>query len=100
MRYCRNALGHALGNEPQSKKLDRPAFLSHFFAAMKINSTASYAPSYTANYGDAQSAQSKAATKITVKSDGAADQARIADIKNSIRHPEVKQRGVFLNARA
>lgn len=67
---------------------------------MKINSTASYAPSYTANYGDAQAAQSKASTKITVKSDVAADQVKIAEIKNAIRHPEVQQRGVFLNAKA
>lgn len=77
-----------------------PPVFRYFFGAMKITNTASYAPSYTANYGDAQAVQSKASVKITMESDGAAEQVRIADIKNSIRHPEVRQRGVFLNAKA
>lgn len=32
---------------------------------MQVNRTASYSPSYTANYGEAQQAKSKNATKVT-----------------------------------
>ena len=34
---------------------------------MQVNSTASYSPSYTTNYGEAQQAKSRAETKVTYK---------------------------------
>lgn len=75
-------------------------FLFHFPVAMKINSTASYAPSYTANYGDAQAAQRKAMTKVQVKTDPAEDQAANAVQQFKVRSAGSKQAGTFLNAKA
>lgn len=64
---------------------------------MNINSTQSYSPSYTANYAEAQSADSKAKTKVTVKADlGQTDKLQI----QIVRTPSEKSLGTHLNAKA
>jgi hypothetical protein len=64
---------------------------------MKINRTASYAPSYTANYAEAQSAESKAKTKVSVRPDqGQSEKLQI----QIVRTPPEKSRGTHLNAKA
>jgi len=64
---------------------------------MKINSTASYSPSYTANYAEAQSAQSKAGTKVIAKpNQGQSEKVQI----QIVRTPAEKSAGRHLNAKA
>ena len=64
---------------------------------MKINSTASYAPSYTANYAEAQAAQSKAGTKVMVMPyQGQGEKVQIL----IVRTPREKSPGMLLNAKA
>jgi hypothetical protein len=64
---------------------------------MKINSTASFSPSYTKNYAEALSADSKAKTKVAVKADlGQSEKLEI----QIVRTPSEKSPGAQLKAKA
>jgi len=68
---------------------------------MKINSTASYSPSYTANYGAAQAAQRKEQTKVHVKADSSDNQASSAAQRFEARRATMaKEPGTHFNAKA
>lgn len=60
---------------------------------MQVNSTASYSPSYTANFGAAEQAKSKAATKVVYKPSvdplakaGSAEETSTAERAQKIGH--------------
>ena len=63
---------------------------------MEINRTASYSPSYTANYAEAQSAQRKASTKVMVVT----EPANNPKIKLELANTQPKKLGVHLSAKA
>jgi flagellar hook protein FlgE len=64
---------------------------------VNINRSQSYSPSYTANYAEAQSADSKAKTKVTVKADlGQSEKLQI----QVVRTPSENSLGAHLNVKA
>jgi hypothetical protein len=63
---------------------------------MHVNSTASYSLSYTANYGAAEQARSKAATKVTYKQIPQVSSTGQAKASSEL----VQKVGVRLNAKA
>ena len=67
---------------------------------MHVNSTASYSPSYTANYGAAEQAKSRAATKVTYKP-STEQIPQVNSTEQAKANSELVQKvGVRLNAKA
>lgn len=67
---------------------------------MQVNSTASYSPSYTANYGAAQQSKRLAATRVTHKPDGG-EAPKASFASQAKANAELVQKvGLRLNAKA
>ena len=90
-----------LGNEPHDNWLDRMPTPLAFFPAMSSSSALTFRVPSRDNFAQAQSAESKAAAKVTVRPYVAVTStlAGAVEVKASAPHPRLKI-GVNLDAKA